>query len=423
MKILVFAHAFDVGGSQVNAIDLTAALRDLHGHDVVLFATPGPMVEVAETKGLRFLPAPVVNVYPSLAMMRALREVVRREKPDLIHVWDWWQILDAYYAVHLLMRIPMVVTSTLNYIDRLLPKALPTMFMTPELVDIAKAAGRRQVQLLLPPVDVHLNAPDAVDPRPFRERYGIEIGDLTMVTVSRLVERMKSESLRRTIDAVRTLGHDLPLRFLIVGDGDARAELERLAAQTNNELGRDAVVLTGKLLDPRPAYAAADIIVGMGGSALRGMAFGKPVIIVGEQAFSAPFTPETAGSFYYKGIYGLGDGSSSNDRLIADIRALAENRDNLRALGAFSREFVLKHFSLEAVCAQLEKFCCVAVAERRRPFVAAADAVRTAGLLWFGKFTPDSIRRLIKNHELKKAATATHRNAPSPIRSDSEGSP
>ena len=102
-------------------------------------------------------------------------------------------------------------------ITRLLPKALPTTFGTPQLVDLAKAAGRRKVELLLPPVDVHLNAPGAVDPQPFRKRYGIEYGAMTLVTVSRLSDWVKSESLIRTLGVVRTLGRDLPLRFVIVG--------------------------------------------------------------------------------------------------------------------------------------------------------------------------------------------------------------
>ena len=282
------------------------------------------MVKVAEEKGLRFIPAPYPKGMPSLAMMRALREVVRKERPDLVHVWDWWQCVDAYYAAYLMERVPMIVSDTLSHqLTRLLPKTILTTFGTPEFVDQAKAAGRKRVELLVPPVDVHFNAPDVVDPRPFWEQYSIETNDMVLVTVSRLDMSLKRESLCRTIDAVRELGHDLPLRLLIVGDGKARNELERLAAKTNVELGRVAVILTGELLNPRPAYAAADIVVGMGGSALRGMAFGKPVIIVGAQGFSLPLTPETAELCYYRGIYGVGDGSSSNARLIGDIRALA----------------------------------------------------------------------------------------------------
>ena len=136
----------------------------------------------------------------------------------------------------------------------MLPKGLPTTFGTPELVDQARSTRRRRVELLLPPVDVHLNAPGAVDPASFRERYGIKGGDIALVTVSRLAEQMKSDGLSRMINVVRTLGRDLPLRFVIVGDGTARAKLERLADEVNTELARPAVVFTGALLDPRPAY-------------------------------------------------------------------------------------------------------------------------------------------------------------------------
>ncbi len=384
MKILVFAYDLVFSGVVVNAIELAAALRDIHGHELVLFAAPGPMVKLVEEKGLRFLPAPAAHLrsHPSPVRIRALREVIRRERPDLIHVWEWIQCLDAYYIEHLLMRVPMVVTDMSMSLQRLLPKALPTTFGTPEILDHARAAGHRQLELLLPPVDVHQNAPDAVDPQPFRECYSIEDRDITLVTVSRLDTYMKAESLYRTLDAVSTMGRDLPLRLVIVGDGEERAKLKRLADETNAKLGRAAVVLTGALVDPRPAYAAADIVIGMGGSALRGMAFGKPVVIVGEHGFSAPFTPETAASFYYKGIYGVGDGSSGNARLVGDIRWLAEHPDQLPALGRFSREFVIKHFAVETVSTRFSDFCHSAVANQPRCYVAVADGIRPAAV-WF----------------------------------------
>jgi hypothetical protein len=82
----------------------------------------------------------------------------------------------------------------------------------------------------------------------------------------------------------------------------------------------------------------------MGGSALRGAAFGKPVVIVGDRGFSAPLTERTADSFHYHGIYGIGNGNPDNARLISDIRSLTEGNGNLPSLGAFSRQFV--HFAL-----------------------------------------------------------------------------
>ena len=121
MKVLVFPYQLVVCGTVVNAIDLGAALRDLHGHDVVLFATPGPMAALAEEKGLRLIPAPPARIHPSPARMRALRDVVRRERPDVIHAWDWYQCLDAYYVEHLRNGVPIVATDMEMTLIRLLP--------------------------------------------------------------------------------------------------------------------------------------------------------------------------------------------------------------------------------------------------------------------------------------------------------------
>src|SRR5260370_13866259 len=164
MKILVFTQHLELGGTQVNAIELAATLRDVHGFDVVLFSGPGPMIKFAEEKGLRVLLAPEARYHPSPTRIRALCHAIRDERPDLVHVLDWWQALDAYYATHLGLRIPMVVTDMMMSLTRRLPKRLPTTFGTPEIVDQARAKGRRCVELMLPPVDVHGNAPVACEP-------------------------------------------------------------------------------------------------------------------------------------------------------------------------------------------------------------------------------------------------------------------
>ena len=380
MKILVFGHWLEVGGTQVNAIDLATALRDIHGHEVVYFATPGPMLRLIEERGLRFLPAPPATIHPSPARMRALRDALRRERPDVVHVWDWWQCLDAYYVAPLLMRVPMVLTDMSMSVARVLPKAVPTTFGTPELAEQAKAAGRRPVEVLLPPVDVRENAPGAVDPGPFRERHRVRAEDITLVSVSRLSAWMKGEALRRAIASVRALGREHPLRLLVVGDGEARDELQGLASAANQELGREAVVLVGAMLDPRPAYGAADVVVGMGGSALRGMAFAKPLLVVGERGFAAPFDPTTADDFHHRGFYGVGDGDPDNARLTAVLRGLAEHREAFPALGEFSRRFVQQHFALEVVAEKLERFLREAAAGPAPLGVALADGLRTAAV-------------------------------------------
>jgi L-malate glycosyltransferase len=380
MKILMFPFELRVCGTTVNAVELASALRDYYGHEVVLFATPGPMSSLVENRGLRFVSAPRARSHPSRARMQALREAVNKEKPDLLYAWDWPQALDAYYGVHLPMRLPMAITSMSMQVDRILPKNVPTTFGTPQPVDEAKAAGRRCVRLLLPPVDLQHNAPGVVEAAAFRKHWNIKEELVTLVTVSRLDNQMKGESLFRTVEAVRTLGNELPIQFVIVGDGGARPALEKRAQEINAELGRRAVILTGQLVDPRPTYACADVSICMGGSSLRAMAFGKPVIVVGEQGFSSLLSPETSGSLYYNGLYGRGDGQASGEQLTGSIRQLVKSAELRQTLGLFSRQFVLRHFSLEVVCSGLDEFVRDAATQVPRIRDMAADGLRSAAV-------------------------------------------
>jgi L-malate glycosyltransferase len=380
MKLLVFAYPLRVCGTTVNVIELAAALRDLRGYDVAIFAASGALTKLAEQKRLRLVTAPEASGQPSLTRIKALRNTVRKERPDLVYAWDWPQSIDAYYGVHLPMRVPLAVTSMSMDVDRMLPKSVPTTFGTPELVDRARTRGRLRVELLLPPVDTEQNAPGVADGSAFREAWRISRNDIIVVTVSRLDEYMKSESLFRTAEAVLALGPKLPLRFVVVGDGNARARMERRAAEINSKLGRAAIMLTGEMVDPRPAYAAADIAVCMGGSALRAMAFAKPVIVAGERGFARLLVPETAEYFHYFGIYGCGEGSDSNDEMIAAISRLSDSRSLRQEVGQFSRDFVVRHFGLRTVAAGLDAFCRDAVANVPALSLAAADGLRTAAV-------------------------------------------
>ncbi|BCW48489.1 glycosyltransferase [Arthrobacter sp. StoSoilB13] len=93
------------------------------------------------------------------------------------------------------------------------------------------------------------------------------------------------------MDAVAELARLRDVRLVIVGDGPGMSDAMAKASVINDGLGRRVVLLTGELEDPRPAYAAADVVLGMGGSALRGLSFGKPLVVQGERGFWELLTP------------------------------------------------------------------------------------------------------------------------------------
>ena len=167
--------------------------------------------------------------------------------------------------------------------------------------------------------------------------------------------------------------------MLIVGDGPAAAALRARADGVNDRLGREVVKFTGSLADPREAYAAADLVVGMGSSSLRAMAMGKPVIAQGERGFSKVFEEPARDYFLHHGFWGVGDGQPNAGRLAAQARPLLGDESRLRELAAYGQATVRERFSLErGTRVQLEVYEAVAAAGVTRRWGEAAGAAGRA---------------------------------------------
>lgn len=395
MKILVFGHHLELGGSQFNSVELSATMERDYGHDVVIFAAPGPAVDLVHDRGLTYVAAPRARMHPSPTVMRALRRVVAEHRVDLVHAWEWAQCLEAFYGLPLAGRLPLVGSDMSMAVTRFLPRCLPITYGTPALVEEARRWHTAPVELLEPPVDVERNHPNAVDPTEFKTRHRLNDGRLNVVVVSRLTTWLKLEGLERSMEAVASLARECPVRLVVVGGGTAFDRLADRAAGINARLGRRVVVLTGPMTDPRPAYAAADLILGMGSSVLRGMAFAKPCIVLGEEGFSEPFNPQTGRRFLWAGFYGLGNGDRSAERLRAQLAELLEQPDNLRKLGAFGRRIVEERFSLEVGAATLDAFYRSAADHAVSWHRTAVEGVRSTLHRAASAWLPDGVRHRV----------------------------
>ncbi|KQV70294.1 hypothetical protein ASC90_09260 [Rhizobium sp. Root1220] len=365
-----------LGGSQINAIDLAAGVAQ-RGHDVTVYGIPGPLVDYIRERGLRFLPANDLKYRPAPSRIAQIAAISRREQIDLIHAYEWPPCLDSYFGATLALGVPLLCTVLSMQVMPHIPASVPLIMGTAELGEEARKRHRADVWVLEPPIDVERDNPQ-ISGKEFRSAHGIADEEFLIVSVSRLALDLKLDALVRGIDAVNQLASLNSVKLVLVGDGPARGALQCRADEVNRRHGREVVTLTGADPDPRSAYAAADLVIAMGSSALRALAIGRPLIVQGEQAFSELFSQDSCELFLRQGFYGLADGACGPGRLVAQIAPLIREPARRLELGQFGRRFVSNRFGLQrAVDFQLEVYNSVL---QSTPAARIGEAFRAARL-------------------------------------------
>src|SRR5581483_4155704 len=301
-RVVMHLEGLPIGGGTITAIELGGVLHADLGWDVVVCAAPGPATAMLEERGHRYAPAPAGAGGTGAARVRALVEVCARESPALVHAWDWRAIHTAHVGPWLVRGTPVLGTITEMQVPPGLPAGTHVKAVTEDLS--RQNADPARVHVLDPPVNDVLDDPAVVDDRAFRTEHFSPVRAVHIVVVSRLARAMKAEGIHQAIDAVALLPEHLAAELVIVGDGDAEDDLRHAAAAAEARAGRALVRFAGPMLDPRAAYKAADIVVGMGTSAARALAFGRPVVVVGEGGFCRTFAPGTAAQLIGAGFYG-----------------------------------------------------------------------------------------------------------------------
>jgi glycosyltransferase involved in cell wall biosynthesis len=353
LNILIGLEGMALGGCPINALDLGRAMRS-RGHRVSVFAIEEDVrvsvVPYAEESGFRISRLPAATGTAPLA--RQIRALADQVSADIIHVFAPWLGPAATIAARPSQRRSPIVTNWMMENVSYTPQATPLILGTRRLQEEAQARHRSRVWLMEPPVDVEKDAPNPALGRRFRRENDIADDELAVIIVSRLDQDLKAEGIGHAIGAIRRL-NQRRLRLVVVGDGNAFNQIQKQAELVNRFLGRSAVVLTGARQDPRPAYDAADITLGMGGSALRALAHGKPLIVLGERGFARTFEPTTGNQFYQAGFFGDEPSHDPVGHLAEQLQTLL-NRNKRQALGEFGLAEVQDRFGLAASAEKLE---------------------------------------------------------------------
>lgn len=352
--VLVQLDSLELGGAQINAVQLSAAVRSL-GWDSTLIgprdslpASGSSLRDVAAEYDMR------VEAYDRPTAIgrhaRVLDEWAARVDAEVVHCFSTSERA-AYWGPARLGRRALVRTIYEMTFDPRTHPRVPVVIGTGYLRD--ELEGRPGgVTLISPPVDLAKDSPRAVDAAGLRAEWSVDPDHVLLVIVGRLAEEMKARGVADTIAAVRLLG-DPAVRLILVGTGDAHARLAALGESVNRELGWQAVSFTGPMSDPRPAYAAADIVLGMGSSAARGLAFGKPLVVLGEHGWSEAFTADNAEALFRNSFWSPEHVPDGAGRLRTTLSALVGDPRVRQTRGAFGSAFAVENFGLAAMAERL----------------------------------------------------------------------
>lgn len=270
MRILQLCTRFPPGGIQRHVIDLTHGLRG-RGHHVAVAGTSGAWMN-EEIDG-DFFPIDIHNVaaeggplprrlWTALKSGLALRNVIRRERIDLVHAHESAPALVAWIATRGLRR-PVIVTFHGAEPERIgefgrIARMTADLIVTPShnsARDLIERGGVPEAKLRVMGLGVQQKArPPAAEVEALRRDLLDNGGRKLIVTVARLAYQKGIDILVEA--ARRALTSDPSLRFVVVGDGPQREDARRWAQDAGVE---DKVRFVGHS-DTAPLYlAAADL--------------------------------------------------------------------------------------------------------------------------------------------------------------------
>ncbi|MBC2694337.1 MAG: glycosyltransferase family 4 protein [Desulfobacteraceae bacterium] len=360
MKIL-YPIEGDGGGAITHVLTLASQLEKWKIETFIVFISSGPSVDTALNQGLNFKVLPC-RFFPDFTLIRRFANIIEKEKVDIVHTHT---IRGNFYGrmAALLSRRPTVSMTTVHsfLIDELGGSAhiglkqrmlyhreTLTRRFVDHFVSVSRTLGDKLLQeevkqdrlsVICHGIPIPANSDNNFHGSRLRSEFGIKKKETVIGIVGRLVS-VKNHALF-LLAAERVLRFIPEVKFLIIGDGALRADLEKLTSDLNIS---ESVIFTGWRNDIEECMKAIDVLVlcstteSQGLVILEAMSFALPVI-----ATDVNQVRETV----INGRTGLLIPSNDDEALAEAMLKLLKNDNLAKRLGAQGRALVEDKYSLE----------------------------------------------------------------------------
>ena len=345
MKILMVTSGMDVGGAETHIYELCLALAK-RGISVQIASAGGTAAEALERRGFSHTTLPLDRKTPTalLTAKKGLERLIRSEKFDIVHAHAR---IPAFLCGLLRGRLGFRFVTTDHARFRLAPlfRRLTdwgefTFAVSEDLREYLMENFR------LPPSRIAVTA-NGID----TERFAPTVARAhnaeraVILHVSRL-EKDVCLCVRALMGAIKLLGGTVTL--VIAGDGSYADTLREEAAEINERLGHEAIILLGAVTDVENHIAAADIVISPSRAAMEAMACAKPTVISGSQGYGGIFRKEIEDKAVRSNFCFRGSPLPTPEMLARDIQAiLGMTEKEKTSLGSYARDFICEHYSVD----------------------------------------------------------------------------
>jgi len=357
VHVLQLIDGLNIGGAEVLLRDLAAGLAHRGYRVSVAYSTPGPLVDELAASGLQLTRlSRKARIDP--ALLFGMLRLMRSDPPQIVHTHLFKSDFHGRFAARM-AGVPVVVSTLHNadiWAQRWPLGALygATARFADKLIAVSDEVRAYHLAKTGIPADKVVVIENGVDVRKFKElssageQIRAEFGISTEAILFGVIGRLKPQKDHVTfLKAAVEVLHQVPgARFLVVGDGPLRAELEKLAG----ELGLlPALIFCGLRGDIPAVLAALDVLVfssrweGLPVTLLEGMAAGKAIAATAVDGIRGVAQPDTTALLV----------SPADPAALAAVCIRLAGDATLRArLGLAGFERVSSRYSLDAMIDQ-----------------------------------------------------------------------
>ncbi|MEL6625974.1 MAG: glycosyltransferase family 4 protein [Bacteroidota bacterium] len=361
IKILETIRQGQIGGGETHVIDLVSRMDRTQFEPIVLSFTDGPMVELLRKRDIKVYVEHTTKPF-NWFMRPKVNQIIERENIQLIHAHGTRATSNTFWSAQK-FDIPLMYTV---HGWSFHPSLHPLMFWMrhrsegyltnkADLTVCVSEANRQEGKSFFPleksTIVYYGIDTDRYDPtRPSKDvrgELGISEDQILVGYIARMTTQKDPFTLVKAIQ--QAAPQDPRLHFLLVGDGELRAETVKMVEESGLD---ERVTFTGFRQDIPDVLQAIDMYVlpslweGLPIGLLESMSMGRAAI--------ASKVDGTVEAISHKENGWLID-SKRPDQLAEAMVTLARHPEMIDKLGHAARQTVVERFSLEAMVRNVEK--------------------------------------------------------------------